>query len=160
MDDYKKGKQLLDAEDFSSAQIHFQAGLSAGDARCAYGLLALAAMTGAETQSAEQELSNVWAELLQKADSGDGDCCFIVARCLETGKAVPQDMALAMKYYTRSANFGNADAMFNLGCLYISMGSGGRKIAREYFTDAAAAGCAQAQAALLYMQEEDSGTAI
>lgn len=160
MDDYKKGKQLLDAGDFSAAQMHFQDGFSAGDARCAYGLLALAAMTDTETQPAEQKLSHFWAELLQKADSGDGDCCFIVARCLETGKAVSQDMALAMKYYTRSANFGNADAMFNLGCLYISVGSGGRKIAREYFTDAAAAGCVQAQAALQYMQQEDSETAI
>lgn len=156
MDNYQHGKRLLDTGDIAAAEAFFQAGWTAGDLRCAYGLLAAAAMSGKSTRQPEQRLLGILGNIIENADAGDGDCCFILARCLETGSAMAQDIPRAMRYYTKAANLGNADAMFNLGCLYIAMGKGGRALAREYFGEAAAAGCIQAQAALDYMRQEDT----
>lgn len=155
MEHYKKGKALLDAFALQDARETFQEGLQGGDIRCAYGLLAAAAMAGESMDEPLARMEKLIGEIRGEADRGDADCCFILARCYETGSAVQQDIPLAMKYYTKAARHGNADAMYNLGCIYISMGKGGRTLARDYFAEAAQAGCVQAEAALAYMREED-----
>lgn len=156
MDYYKKGKALLDAFLLHNAREAFQQGLRWGDKRCAYGMLAAAAMEGTSMEEPLVLMETVIGEIRDKADQGDSDCCFILGRCYETGSAVQQDIPLAMKYYTKAAGYGNPDAMYNLGCIFISMGKGGRALAKDYFTEASNAGCKQAEAALAYMEKEDS----
>ncbi len=138
MDYYRQGKDLLDQEAFQEAETAFRAGEAQGDVRCRYGLLAAAAMQGRDSTGEIQGLKQVWPRL--EAMDQDPEGCFILGRCYETGSAVVQDISLAMKFYTRAAGKGHLDAMFNLGCIYMQMGPGSKKLAQDYFRQAAEQG--------------------
>ncbi len=153
MDYYVIGKQKLDDLAFGEARAAFLEGAGRKDARCWYGLLAVDAMEGLDRCSAIAGLQQVWEQLLKLADDGDGDGCFIVGRCYETGSVVEVDIPLAMKYYTKGAAKGNLDAMFNLGCIYMQMGNSGAAIAKDYFWDAAKRGHFDAKRALEHMMQ-------
>lgn len=152
MDHYKTGKRQLSAGDAVAAKASFEAGSMQGDIRCIYGLLAVAAVTHSNASVPLERLYETMPQIMQKADGGDSDCCFILGRCFETGSAVKQDMPSAIKYYTKAAELGDADAMFNLGCIYIRMGEVGRNIARDYYKSAAHLGCDDAKRALEHMR--------
>lgn len=152
MEHYKTGKRQLSAGDAVAAKASFEAGSMQGDIRCIYGLLAVAAVCHSDISAPLERLYEVMPQITQKANDGERDYCFILGRCFETGSAVKQDMPLAIKYYTTAAELGDADAMFNLGCIYIRMGEVGRNIARDYFKSAANLGCDDARRALEHMQ--------
>lgn len=78
---------------------------------------------------------------------------FIVARCYETGSAVCLNLHLATEYYTRAANLGNSDAMYNLGCIYMNFVKNEDK-ALSCFRQAAEKGCQDAQKALKHLEKE------
>ncbi len=147
MNAYYEGKALLDAGEFQQAEQAFRSGLAQNDVRCHYGLLAAAAMQGKDCAAAISGLQSVWDTLTVMAAAQDPDACFILGRCYETGSGVAPDIQLAMKHYTRAASKGNLDAMFNLGCIYMQLGQGGRVIAGDYFREAAEKGHAYARRA-------------
>lgn len=154
MDYYVTGKRMLDIDSIADAKASFQKGLAHRDIRCAYGLLAVAATAGEDLHSPMAQLRKAIPKLEAAAQTGDGDACFILARCYETGSVYPRDMAKAMELYQRSADSGNADAMFNLGCIYMTVGPGGQRLAKDYFERAAVKNCADAQFALGRYYEE------
>lgn len=154
MDCFHQGKQQLDREEIDQAECSFKNGFHEGDIRCAYGLLAVNALRGTDCSPSLFRMKAVWPDLLEMAEAGDGDANFIIGRCYETGSAVEANVRLAMKYYTRSANKNNLDAMYNLGCIYTMLGESGRIIARDYFESAAKQGHYHAQLALGHYYEE------
>lgn len=147
MEQYLKGKKYLDAGNFESAGACFAASTAV---ECAYGRLALAAMTGADRSEALAQLSQVFDILEQQADSGNAEDCFILGRCYETGSTVEPDMVKAMAYYTRAGIQGHADAMFNLGCMFMHRGPEGGPVGAYWFEQAAALGHTEATQALAY----------
>ncbi len=156
MEYYMQGKAALDAEQYDEAESLFRAGAVQADVRCYYGLLAVSAMQGRDCREEMEQMKRVWDRLVKMAEEKDPDACFILGRCYETGSAVDADIQEAMRYYTRAAGRGNLDAMFNLGCIYIRMGRGGRAIAGDYFREAAERGHSSAREAWMYMQKEDA----
>ncbi len=149
MESYYLGKQYLDHQNYEQAEQHFREGLLAGDIRCSYGMLALAASQKKDCTEEIGQLRSVLPKLKAMAEGGDPDGNFILGRCYETGSVVEQDIPKAMQYYTRAASKGNLDAMHNLGCLYMQMGQ--VTIAKEYFTEAAKAGHLYADNALAHL---------
>ena len=150
---YQEGRRFLDQQNFASAKKCFLEGTEAGDPKCAYGLVAAAAAAGEDCSPCLPGLKAVLPQLEAMAENRDGEACFIIARCYETGSAVEQDIPAAMKYYTRAAGQGNTDAMFNLGCIYMNLGPGGVKIAVDYFEQAAQMGNTDAQMALKHYHQ-------
>ena len=157
MDYYHEGKYQLDLEKYAEARDCFLRGIGEGDDLCYYGLLAVAANTGVSCEEPLAQLEEVFPRLLEKAENGNSDACFVLGRCYETGSVVSPDMEKALRYYTRAANWNNCDAMFNLGCFYINRGERCQLIAVDYFTRAAEQGHMHAQVALgfYYEQQKD-----
>lgn len=153
MDHYKSGRECLARNAIEEARAVFLQGISLGDAKCAYGMVALAATAGEDLAAPIAQLQQVFPQLQEAAESADPEACFMVARCYETGSCVAQDIPAAMKYYTRAAMKGHADAAFNLGCIYMNMGPGGETLGLDFFGRSAEAGCADAQFALGYYHE-------
>ena len=137
MNDYFKGKSLLDKDDFDGAKLCFKSGISKGDARCYYGLLAANAVQGNDLSEYLTQLSRHFDNIRALFDDGDADAAFILGRCYETGTVVPQDIHTAIRYYSLAKDRGNSDAMFNLGCILISFGIDEQTIAEKYFLPAA-----------------------
>lgn len=148
MNEYQKGRELLDRGELTAAKTNFQAGAAKNDPKCVYGLLAVAAMAGERTDAAQAHMKEVAGALMEMANSEDAEACFIVGRCSETGCGMPQDMITAVAYYSRAASLGNMDAMFNLGCFYMLQGPEGKHFALECFQKAAANGNREAAIAL------------
>ena len=67
------------------------------------------------------------SELQQRAQSGDAQAQFELARDYEDGKGVPQDDAKAVEWFRKSADQGNAEAENSLGVMY----GLGRGVARD-----------------------------
>ena len=153
MTQYRRGRAHLDQQEFAAAQICFRTGLQAGDPKCAYGLLAAAAGSGEKLETYWKGLEEALPALETLAQEGDSEACFIIGRCYETGSVFQQDIHSAMKYYTKAASVGNADAMYNLGCIYMGFGPGGVRIALDYFQQAAEKGCSEAKAALQHYEQ-------
>lgn len=162
MDHYKAGRECLSRHAPEEARACFQQGIDAGDPKCAYGMVALAATAGENMHAPMARLRQIFPQLQEAADQADTDACFITARCFETGSGTAQDIHAAMKYYTRAAMKGHADAAFNLGCIYMNMGPGGEPLALDFFRQSAENGCADAQFALGYYCEshDDPGAAL
>lgn len=148
MNHYFLGKFHLDNGAYEQANAHFTIGFANGDLYCTYGLLAIAFLTGTDCTEPIARLKSVFPELEKLAGQHDREACFILGRCYETGSAVTQDIPSAMKYYTQAAVQNHLDAMFNLGCIYMSFGTGGERIAVDYFEQAAQIGHRRSQLAL------------
>ena len=148
MEYYRTGRSFLDGRDWTAARNWFQAGLEHGDHRCAYGLTALAAMTGEPTAEGLGKLAEVLPEIQTMAERGDADAAFILGRCHETGCAMTRSVPEAITWYLRADSLGNVDAMFNLGCVYLSLGPEAEGLALTQFRRAAEHGSADAQRAL------------
>ena len=153
MNHYQLGRKDLDTGDLSAAQNHFQEGLEQGDPRCAYGLVALAALRGESLESPLAHLTHAIPAIQSLADRGDADSSFILGRCYETGSSVPQSIPDALRWYMQSASLGNSDAMFNLGCIYLSFGSETEKLALAQFQQAADHGNRDAILALAHYRK-------
>lgn len=153
MDHYYLGKAYLDNSAYRKANDHFVLGWESGDLRCAYGLLAIAATIGDDLTESVERLKKVFPDLEKQANQHDREACFILGRCYETGSAVLKDIPTAMKYYTQAATQNHLDAMFNLGCIYMSLGTGGERIAADYFEQAAQLGHQRSQLALNHYRQ-------
>ena len=149
---YKQGKKYLDEGKIEKAREQFTEGYAQGDSKCAYGMLAVAAMLGAPREQALTELKRVFPQLQQAAEVGDTEALFILGRCAETGSVVKQNAAEAIQYYQRAAAGGNTDAMYNLGCIYMQTGKVGEALALSWYEMAANMGHPQAVRAMLYWQ--------
>ena len=153
MTQYQMGRAYLDKQAFAAAQNCFREGLQAGDPKCAYGLLAVAAGSGEALEAYWKGLEKALPGIEMLAQEGDPDACFVLGRCYEMGGIFQQDIHSAMKYYTKAAVSGHADAMYNLGCIYMGMGPGGVGIALDYFRTAAEKGCCEAKDALQHYEQ-------
>lgn len=63
-------------------------------------------------------VSNSVSALQQRAESGEAQSQFELARAYEDGKDVPQDHAKAVEWFRKSAEQGNAQAQNSLGVMY------------------------------------------
>jgi len=156
MNYYLMGRKKLDENDFSLAESAFRDGMVAGDSRCAYGLVALAARKGEPLEDALKVLEDRLSEIRDMAENQDGEACFILGRCYETGSALSRSIPDAIVWYTRASGFGNADAMFNLGCIYMELDPDAKLLAVEQFRRAAECGCMEAKAALEFYYRQQS----
>jgi len=57
-------------------------------------------------------------ELVERAEAGDAKAQIGLAQCYGSGAGVAKDEKEAVKWYTKSAEQGNANAQFNLGVCY------------------------------------------
>ena len=90
------------------------------------------------------------AAWLAKAKRGDLNARFMLGKCHEEGTGTSQNMAEAIRWYTKAAESGHPDAQCALGRCY-SSGKGLRQWHAEavyWFTQAAENGNAEAQCAL------------
>lgn len=150
MDYYKLGRQNLDAQNLSAADDLFLTGFAQGDLRCAYGLVALAAISGKPMEQPLEKLRESLPVIESLAEQGDADACFILGRCHETGSAAPQSLPDTIRWYLQAASLGHVDAMFNLGCVYMTLGPEARQLALDQFRQAADLGSQNAKLALAH----------
>ncbi len=122
MNYYKKGRRAADRNRDRLAETYFQRGLLHGDLKCAYGVFALRMKTGADAREAWESFVQMLPQICLLAEQRDGDACFILGRCYETGCGGETDMELAKRWYTAGALLGCLDAAYDLGCLYCRMG--------------------------------------
>lgn len=148
MDYYKLGRQNLDAQNLSAADDLFLTGFAQGDLRCAYGLVALAAISGKPMEQPLEKLRESLPVIESLAEHGDAEACFILGRCHETGSAAPQSLPDTIRWYLQAASLGHADAMFNLGCVYMTLGPEARQLALDQLRQAADHGSREALLAL------------
>lgn len=148
MDYYKLGRKSLDVQNLSGAQTLFRAGLAEGDPRCAYGLVAFSAMSGEPMEQPLEKLQKSLPAIQSLAEHGDADACFILGRCHETGSVSPQSLPDTIRWYLQAASLGHADAMFNLGCIYMTLGPEAEQLALDQFRRAADNGSREAALAL------------
>ena len=136
-DYYSIGKSLLDKGEFDKAKTEFTYGITSKDPKCFYGMLAANAMQGLEIANDVMYLAEHLDDLRALFDDNDADAAFILGRCYEMGIVLPREMHSAIRYYSIAKERGNSDAMFNLGCIYLSQGINDQKIAEEYFIPSA-----------------------
>lgn len=152
-DNYKRGRLFLEAEDLSGARDAFSAGAKEGDPKCLYGLVAVAATEGEDTDRPVAALKKALPALIRLADRGDGDACFMLGRCYEGGAGVAPDVDLALSYYEKAAKLGSTDAMFNLGCFYLHTNTPDNDVFDRYFLPSAVLGNKNACLAVAYRYE-------
>ena len=107
----------------------------------------------------DYEATVKYLRLWLKADPNDSVPCMKLGVMYHKGLGVRQNGELALKYFQKAANLGNADGLFSVGMLYFT-GDGVRrnyKRAFDYFTRAAAANHADACGYLSYMCSEALG---
>lgn len=162
MDFYAKGKYYFDRGGMDKARECFIGGLENGDAKCAYGMLAISAVCGHIGMKEKEELEKAFPQLLEKARGGDAECAFIVGRCYETGCICTPNPCYALKYYCQSAEAGNADAMYNLACMQMSVTGNDLNNISEHFYSAAKAGSIHAcfSLGMMYEQKGDVSQAL
>ncbi len=143
--------------------VHFAASLCAGETD-----QNLLDQKSAEKIQLQQETSNAphpdapppsFHEILEKAEQGNAQAEYLLARRYYFGEGVTQDREKAAQWHTKAADQGHAAAQYVLGLLY-STGDGvhqDKKKAVEWITRAAGQGLAEAQFALgmMYQTGED-----
>lgn len=118
MDYYKKGRKYANKGKEMAAEAIFQKGLKSGCSKCTYGLFALKISKGLDARAEWECFVNELDDIRLNAENGDADSCFIIGRSFETGCGGECDLEKAIFWYKKSAELGNVDAMFNLGCIY------------------------------------------
>ena len=118
MDYYRKGRKYTDKRKEMAAKAVFEKGLRKGCPKCAYGLFALKVSKGLDARAEWENFINVLDDIKRKAENRDADSCFIIGRCYETGCGGSNDIKESIFWYEKAAELGNADSMFNLGCIY------------------------------------------
>lgn len=145
---YKKGKLLLDSEEYRQALDVFKQGISSGDVKCIYGMIAAKACMGEDFSEHLDALKDAFPLLLNAAGENDADACFIIARCFEKGLCMEASIDKSIEYYSRASALGNSDSLFNLGCINLYRGIDIDVVATEYFLPSAQLENASAQFAL------------
>lgn len=140
MDFYLNGKRLLDKGLYEEARENFIIGKNAGDIRCIYGIVASNELMKVENHAPKEELKAIVNRLEIMHNNDNGDASFILGRCYETGIISERNLNLAIKYYLKSAETGNSDAMFNLACIYISENNVEEKIIQDLLLSSARKG--------------------
>jgi len=110
-------------------------------------LVGMFAMSGWAEEAKPEPYS---AELVKKAEAGDGKAQFDLGVCYFEGEGVVKDEQEAVKWYKKAAEQGFAVAQWTLGVCY-SEGAGVAKDEKEavkWFTKAAEQGNAEAKGAL------------
>ena len=87
----------------------------------------LAAFCAFSVAAIAQSASLVYSDLTKKAEGGDAEAQFQLARAYEEGKGLAQDDALAAEWYRKAAEQGNAKAENSLGVMYAL----GRGVSRD-----------------------------
>lgn len=99
-------------------------------------------------------------ELLDKANNGDSNAQYSIARAYQLGKRMKTDKGKALKWYTKAANQGHLEASYRLGLIYYK-GIGGYEIdlkkAFKYISQAAKANHKRSQAHMAKMYENGDG---
>lgn len=112
---YTLGRKYADRGKISLAEFWFDRGIRHGDIKCAYGAFALKMTVGTEPQTEWQSFIDVLPDIKMLAEKGDGEACFIVAKCYESGCGGEQDIKKAIIWYKKAAARGCLDAAYNLG---------------------------------------------
>lgn len=155
---YKKGKKLLDTEEYLQALDTFKQGAATGDLKCIYGIIAAKACMGEDFSEHLDALKDAFPILLDAADENDADACFIIARCFEKGLCTEASLDKAIEYYSRASALGNSDSLFNLGCINLYRGFDIDVVATECFLPSAQLENASAQFALGHYFEHKNDT--
>ena len=99
-------------------------------------------------------------ELLDKANNGDSNAQYTIARAYELGKRMKTDKKKAIEWYTKAADQGHLEAGYRLGLIYYK-GIGGYKIdlkkAFHYISMAAKGNHKRSQAHMAKMYENGDG---
>lgn len=151
---YLKGKNALDIERTDIALKYFQEGIASGDCKCEYGKIAVCAKNGEDITELSSAFSDILNTIIEQANCGDENSCFIVGRCYEMGIGTKPDLIKAIKYYETAAVKGNTDAMYNLGCIYMSVTKDEKQIIDKYFVPSANMGNLTAMISLAYYYEQ------
>ena len=147
-DCYTYAKKMLDQGFIKAAEEAFKNGVQNGDVKCFYGLVAVAAITGTDMESPIDKLRCVLPDIMKSCVNNDPDACFIIGRCYELGLGVAPNLCSAMYYYEKAATMGSPDAMYNMGCIYMSSAPCGVEMALSWFHKAADCGLPNAYRAL------------
>ena len=106
-----------------------------------------------------QVTPQVVAETKASAEQGDAKAQYYLGDMYEYGEGVPEDDAVAVKWYTKAAEQGHAKAQYNLGVMYDN-GTGVPEddaVAVKWFTKVAEQGLAEAQYNLGVMYANGDG---
>ena len=99
-------------------------------------------------------------ELLDKANNGDADAQYSIARAYQLGKRMKTDKQKSLKWYTKAADQGHLEAGYRLGLIYYK-GIGGYKTdlskAFKYISMAAKGNHKRSQAHMAKMYENGDG---
>ena len=140
---YKIGRELMEYCNFEEAFLAFCKGEESGDAKCIYGKIAVFAKSKKDFSVFIPQLKQSFASILNKAEENDPDACFIIGRCYEMGLTVDRDLDQAVFFYDKAAKKNDTDAMFNIGCILMSLGKCDEAMAK-YFVPASKLGNASA----------------
>ncbi len=114
------------------AFLAFCEGEENGDAKCIYGKIALFAKSRKDFSCFLPRLADAFETIIDEAENGDSDACFIIGRCYEMGLTVSQDYTLAIDFYGKAAQKGDTDAMFNIGCILMNQGKCDEAMAKHF----------------------------
>lgn len=143
----------MEAEKYDEAAEAFTQGAEEDDPKCVYGLVAVAATKGESPAAFFQELQTALPKLQKLAEGGDGEACFMLGRCFESGAGTAPDIERALEHYKKAASAGNTDAMFNLGCFYVHTCADKNEVFTKYFLPSAALGNKNACLAVAFRYE-------
>jgi TPR repeat protein len=113
----------------------------------------------AKTRTIERRLVEDAKACRLRAEQGDANAQYDLARLYYQGKGVPQDYAEAARWYRKAADQGNAKAQYGVGFMYDS----GKGVPQDYseavgwYRKAADQGNAKAQYGLALMYHEGKG---
>ena len=136
---YKNGRKALDNGDFDEAFLLFVKGEENGDPKCIYGKIAAYANAHKNFSDFIPQLKDNINKIQEEADNGNVNACFILGRCYEMGLAVTCNIDTALSFYKKAAEGNDTDAMFNIGCIFMSQGKQEEAVAK-YFMPAAMLG--------------------
>ena len=136
---YKIGRKLMESGDLDKAFRAFCEGEENGDAKCIYGKIALFAKSRKDFSCFLPRLADAFETIIDEAENGDSDACFIIGRCYEMGLITEQNFNQAIFFYNKASQKGDTDAMFNIGCIMMHQGKCEEAMAK-YFVPAAKLG--------------------
>ena len=151
---YQKGRYCLDRGRLGEAERLFREGAALGEVKCLYGIAASLLAADRDAEEAVAVLREAIPKIERLAEEGDGEACFLLGRCRETGCGLPPDRGEAIAWYRRAADLGSGDALFNLGCLMAEDPAFLDKAVQTFFLPAAEAGSYSAQMAVGYYYEQ------
>lgn len=161
---YTFGRKFADRGKIKYAEQLFKRGIRRGDIKCAYGSFALKMSCGEEPKEEWAVFAEALPKIRKLAETGDGDACFIMAKCFESGYGGEMNMKTALAWYKKAVSFGCLDGAYNLGgTLCFNKDFPNLKQGIRYLKLAASANHKEAQHCLAHiyeMQENEKAAAF